>query len=178
MSHSEELTSVVKKILEKNNAKLKGLIGTAVQGISGEFLAVGLIDKEVDDSMRVLGTPDSTLAGTLLSKCNQTLLANPGEDFPKFIQVLKKHTILERLALEMESEFGQAARESYNVLVVTCLAIASPYKDSFTVCTFSCLLDKSVLLPFELEGHLFYISNIRKMCMLRPRIPQIVTYLL
>ena len=133
MSNSEELKKVVDKILEKNSASLRSLIETVVQGIAGKFLAVGLIDRKVDDSMRVLGIPDSTHAATLLSKCTATLLENPGKNFPEFIKVLKEHTILERLASEMESEFKEAARESYNALVVTCLAIAFIYTLEITL---------------------------------------------
>ena len=129
MSHLEELTSVVDKILLKNNDKLKGLIGTAVQDIAGEFLTVGLIDRAVDERMRKSGTTGSELAGTLLNDCTKVILANTRENFPKFVKVLKKHPILEQLASEMESEFKQAGRESYNALVVTCLAVAFLYQE-------------------------------------------------
>ena len=112
MSESEELKRVVERLLRENNVKLKDLIQNVLQRIAGELWAAGLIEKEVEDSVHVTGVEQFTLAAKLVNSCQTSLVLYPGENFPKFIVVLKGYQTMKPLAAEMESEFEQA-REWY-----------------------------------------------------------------
>ena len=125
MSDSEELKSVVERLLRENNVKLKELIQTVLQRIAGEFWAAGLIEKDVEESVHVTGVDKFTLAARLFNACRKSLVLYPGENFLKFIGILKAYETIKLLAEEMESEF-EHTRESYvpvyNALAVTHLA--------------------------------------------------------
>ena len=111
MSDSEELKRVVKRLLDKNNVKLKESIQNVLHKIAGEFRAAGLIEKEVEESMLVTGVDNFTLATKLVNACQTSLVQYPVENFSKFTKILKGHETMKPLAAEMESEFEQA-RES------------------------------------------------------------------
>ena len=136
MSDSEELKRVVERLLLKNNVKLKDLIQNVSQRIAGKFLEVGLIEKEVADSMLVTGVDHFTLAAKLVNACQTSLVLYPGKNFPKFVNVLKGYETMKQLAMEMESEFEQAREWYFNALVATHLAslfkitCSKPIKDS------------------------------------------------
>ena len=114
MSDSEELKSVVERLLRENNVKIKDLIQTKLQRIAGEFWAAELIDKDVELSMHVTGVDNFTLAAELFNACQKPLVLYPAQNFPKFIKILKGYETIKPLAAEMESEFEQA-RESYYI---------------------------------------------------------------
>ena len=106
-SDSKELKRVVERLLRKNNDTLIDLSRHILPRIAGQFWAAGLIDKDVKDSM--LETGDRvTLAAKLFSACHAPLVLDPREKFPEFIEVLKEHETMKRLAENMESEFEQA----------------------------------------------------------------------
>ena len=112
MSDSEDLEKVVKGLLRKYNVKINEFVKTELQRIAGDFWAAELITKETADSMHVMGVDNYTLATKLMSACHPSLVQNPKENFPKFIEVLKGYETMESLAKEMESKFEQA-RKSY-----------------------------------------------------------------
>ena len=116
MSGSEELKTrlkgVVESLLNDNNVELKDLTQTVVDRIAGEFRAAGLITKDMEDSMLVMGLDNFRLAAKLMSACQTSLVMYPEENFPKFIAVLMRYGTMKRLAAEMESKFKQAS-ESY-----------------------------------------------------------------
>ena len=119
MSDSEELQGVVERLLRENNVKVTDLIEPVLQRIAGEFWAAGLIEKAVKESMLVTGIDHSTLAGKLFNACETSLVLYPRENFPKFIEVLKRHDAMKQLAAEMESKFEQASESYFNSLVAT-----------------------------------------------------------
>ena len=104
MSDSEELTRVVKRLLDDNNVKLKDLTKTVLQRIAGEFRAAGLITKDVEESMLVTGVDTFSLATQLVNACQTSLVLYPGEKFPIFIKILKEYKTMNPLATKMESE--------------------------------------------------------------------------
>ena len=122
MSDSEELKTVVKRLLRENNVELKGLFQNVLKTIAGEFWAVELIEKEVVDSMLITGVDNSTSAAKLFDACYTLLVQSPEEKFPKFIKVLKKYETMKQLVQDMESEFEQARESYFNALVTTHLA--------------------------------------------------------
>ena len=105
MSDSEELKSVVKRVLRESNVELKDLIKTVLQRIAGEFWAAGLIEQDVEESVHVTGVDNFTLAAKLFNACQKSLVMYPGENFPKFIKILKGYKTIESLVVKMESEF-------------------------------------------------------------------------
>ena len=83
MSDSEELKRVLERLLHVNNVKLKDLFQTVLQRIAGEFLAVGLIKKDVEDSMLVLAVTEFTLAPKLFNACQKLLVLSPESSSPE-----------------------------------------------------------------------------------------------
>ena len=112
MSDSENLKKVVHVLFRENNMKLKGLFQNVLQTITGEFLAAGLIEQEVAGSMLTMGLTELMLASKLFNACQDSVCLYPGENFPKFIEVLKGHETMKPLATAMEAQFKQV-RESY-----------------------------------------------------------------
>ena len=111
MSNSDKLEKVVKGLLRKNNVKINELVQTVLHKIAGDFWAAELITKETAEDMHVMGVDNYALATKLMNACHPSLVQNAEEKFPRFIEVLKRYEIMERLAAEMELEFEQA-RES------------------------------------------------------------------
>ena len=127
MSGSEELKRVLERLLRENNVKLKELFQTVLQRIAGEFRAAGLIEKDVEESMFVLGVDHFTLAARLFIACQSSLVLFPEAAFPKFIAVLKGYYTMKQLAEEMESEFENARESYFNGLFATHLASFCTY---------------------------------------------------
>ena len=130
MSDSEDLKSVVERLLRKNNVKLKDLIQTVLKRIAGELWAAELIEQNVEESVHASGVDNFTLAAKLFNACQKPLVLYPGENFPKFIGVLKGYETIKPLAAEMESEFEQA-RESYFNASVVATHLASLFKRTY-----------------------------------------------
>ena len=118
MSDSEELKSVVERLLRENNVKLKELIQNVLHRIAGEFLEAELIEQDVEESVLVTEV-DFKLAAKLFSALRTSLIVYPGENFPKFIKILKGYNTIKPLAEKMESEFEQAGESYFNTLVAT-----------------------------------------------------------
>ena len=116
MTDLEESKKVVQRLLDKNNVKLKDLTQNVLHRIAGQFRAAGLIAKDVEESMLVMGVDPFTLATKLVNACETSLVEYPEENFSKFTEILKGHETMKPLAAEMESEFKQA-RKSSNTLV-------------------------------------------------------------
>ena len=121
MSRSEELKKVVKELLRNNNVELKEFMEAVLLRIAGDFWAKKLITQETEKSMHVKGEDTFSLAAKLMNACQASLQQRPEENFPKFIEVLKKYETMEQLAKEMETEFEQA-RELHNTPLVIRLA--------------------------------------------------------
>ena len=109
MSDSENLKRVVDDLLRENNVKLKRLFQNVLQTIAGEFWAAGLIEREVVNSMLVMGVDSSIPAAKLFDACYTLLVQSPREHFPKFIGVLKGYETTKQLTADMESVFEQAS---------------------------------------------------------------------
>ena len=133
MSDSEELKRVVERLLRENNVMLKEMLSfhCVLSRIAAEFWAARLIDKEVADEMLVTGVDRFMLAAKLFNACRTSLVQHPSENFPKFIEVLKKSSTMRMLAEEMESEFEQARESYFNGLVATHLVTF--FKHTYTI---------------------------------------------
>ena len=112
MSDSEEQKGLMEDLLRKNKTKFCDFFQSALPRIAEEFWEAGLIAKETADKTRVMGVGNFTLASQLVEACHPSLVYYPEENFPKFIEVLKRHETMKLLAAEMESKFEQA-RELY-----------------------------------------------------------------
>ena len=109
MSDPAKLKKVVEFLLRERNVNLRmDLVDANVFRVAGEFRDAGLIPKEVEDGMHVFGVDSYTLAAKLMNACQTSLVHYPEENFPKFIEILKRCGTTKPLAAEMESEFEQA----------------------------------------------------------------------
>ena len=138
MSNSQELKTVVERLLCENNVKLKDFFQHVLPTIAGKFWAARLIEKYVADSVHVTGVDHMTLAAKLFDACYTSLVQYPEEKYPQFIEILKGYETMKQLAEKMESEFEQARESYFNGLVETHLASLfkraySITKDGFTV---------------------------------------------
>ena len=122
MSDAKKLEECVERILREKNTKLKDLLQHVVQRIAGEFWTAGLIDKSVESSMSTRAVDKSGHAKDLLDACHDSLVQRPRENFPKFIEVLKRYETMKSLAAVMESEFQQG-RESQHFYLLASLDV-------------------------------------------------------